>query len=85
MYTNYHKGRNKEYRICKALRKKGYDIVQRSAGSHSPIDILAIRREDNRISLIQSKPNGMSDNSRDKLEKKHSWLNGKFDIEFVVV
>jgi len=41
---NYVNGRNKEYKVCKQLKEIGFDIAQRSAGSHSPIDIFAINR-----------------------------------------
>ena len=46
---NYIKGRRKEYKICKMLREDGYDIVQRTAGSHSPVDIIAICKENKKI------------------------------------
>ena len=84
MYTNYHKGRRKEYKICDSLRKEGFDIVQRSAGSHSPIDVLAFRELDKKILLVQSKPNSMSEKAKEKLIECHAWLNGDFDVEFVV-
>ena len=41
---NYIKGRRKEYKICKKLIEKGFDIAQRTAGSHSPIDIIVINK-----------------------------------------
>ena len=53
--THYQKGRKKEYRICNSLREAGYDIVQRSAGSKSSVDIWAVRRKDHQILLVQSK------------------------------
>ncbi len=84
MYTNYCKGRKKEYKICKALREDGFDIVQRSAGSRSCIDVLAIRKEDNRILLIQSKPESLSVSAKDKLLRDNDWLNGEFNTEFIV-
>lgn len=84
MYTNYHKGRKKEYKICKALREDGFDIVQRSAGSHSCIDVMAIRKEDHKILLVQSKPESMSEIAKDKLLRDNDWLNGEFNTEFIV-
>lgn len=39
--TNYQKGRRLEYRVKKHFEDKGY-LVIRSAGSHSPIDLIAI-------------------------------------------
>ena len=43
---NYIKGRRKEYLIRDKLIKEGFDIVQRTAGSHSFIDVIAIRKSD---------------------------------------
>ncbi len=85
VYTNYHKGRKKEYKICNQLRKEGFDIVQRSAGSHSGVDIFAIRKKDKKIRLVQSKPRSMSYNAIHKLRKENDWLNEEFVVEFVVV
>ena len=42
MQTNYEKGRNAEYYVINILEKRGYKCV-RSAGSHTPIDILAAK------------------------------------------
>jgi Holliday junction resolvase len=39
--TNYDAGRRFEYEICRDLRAKGYH-AQRSAGSHSPVDVWAV-------------------------------------------
>ena len=80
----YQRGRDKEYRISKKLRQLGYDIVQRTAGSHSPIDIIAIDKASKSILLIQAKPSSMSDKAKFALEDKHDWLNGDFHVEFSV-
>jgi Holliday junction resolvase len=40
MPTQYERGRNFEYRIKAYLEKKGYRVI-RSAGSHTPIDLIA--------------------------------------------
>ena len=77
----YVKGRNKEYKIVKELKDRGFDIVQRTAGSHSPIDIIAIDKITKVIRLIQAKPEGF--NSK-KLEDEFRWLNGMFRVEFYV-
>jgi Holliday junction resolvase len=53
--TNYEKGRDYEYAIIRKLKKAGYDIAQRSAGSHSPIDIWALDTKNRKIKLIQAK------------------------------
>jgi len=84
MATNYSRGRQREYRLCDKLRKEGFDLVQRSAGSHSPVDIFAIREQDNKILLVQAKPKSLSDNGKRKIEEANSWLNGEFEVEFIV-
>ena len=81
---NYIKGRRKEYQICNKLREEGFDVVQRSAGSHSPVDIIAIRKADKKIKLVQSKPNTMLDNAIKKILEDNDWMNGKFNVEFIV-
>ena len=81
---NYKKGREKEYRICKRLREEGYNIVQRSAGSHSPVDIWAINIEEKKILLVQSKPESRTEREERKLYKENKKLNGKYSVEFMV-
>jgi len=81
--VNYRKGRAKEYRIMARLRMEGYNIVLRSAGSHSAVDVIGIRDGDEgifgkryvEIKLIQSKPKSMSKAQKEKLEEKYKWLN----------
>ena len=79
---NYVKGRKREYKICKELREKGYEIVQRSAGSHSPIDIFAINKELKIIKFIQAKPEGYD---AKKIEQEYAWLNGAYRVVFEVI
>lgn len=50
--TNYQRGYETERKIIEQLADQGY-LVLRSAGSHSKIDVLGIKR--NRIVAIQSK------------------------------
>ncbi|MCX8095435.1 MAG: hypothetical protein N3D74_04550 [Caldisericia bacterium] len=50
----YEKGRRFEYIVMNFLKDK-FNIVLRSSGSHSPIDILGIDTTNNRILLIQCK------------------------------
>ena len=77
---NYIKGRRKEYNICTQLKKQGYIIAQRTAGSHSPIDVIAIHKEKMEILFVQSKPEGYK-------EKKYDqwlWMNGYFKVRFEI-
>ena len=79
---HYIKGRRKEYAVCNKLKDEGYDIAQRSAGSHSPIDIFAISRTERIIKLVQCKPDNF--NSK-KIESELEWLKGNFRVEFEVL
>ncbi len=54
MTTNYSRGADFEYKICRDLKAKGYDC-QRSAGSHSPVDIWAVPREGRGLICVQAK------------------------------
>ncbi|MBT9252190.1 MAG: hypothetical protein KM296_00545 [Brockia lithotrophica] len=49
---HYRKGRNAEYAVKRKLEKEGY-IVIRSAGSHSPADLIAVNEE--KIVFVQVK------------------------------
>lgn len=87
----YNKGRRKEYDIIYKLRKEGYDIAQRTAGSHSPIDIIAINKLTKTIKLIQSKRTlkesmNYTDNKLKKsIEEEYRWLRDIFRVEFEVL
>ena len=54
--TNYRRGADFERRVCKYFDKQGYFTV-RSAGSHSPIDLVAIKAGE--VKLIQCKIDGV--------------------------
>ena len=84
MNKNYVKGRRKEYKITKKYKDMGYEIAQRSAGSHSPVDVFAIDRDTRTIKLIQAKPDSMSDNAKKKIIEENKWLNGLFRVVFEV-
>lgn len=83
--AKYIKGKKKEYRIVHAFKEEGYDIVVRSAGSHSPVDVWAINKLTRTIKLIQSKSDSMPESQKDKLMREFSWLNGGFRVSFEVV
>tara|TARA_Y100000310_G_C20594702_1_gene769888 strand:- start:951 stop:1181 length:231 start_codon:yes stop_codon:yes gene_type:complete len=74
------KGRRKEYKIRKELLNEGFDIVQRSAGSKSPIDVFAINKDTNEILFIQAKPEGYSR----KEYEQYMWLNNEFKVKFEI-
>jgi Holliday junction resolvase len=54
--NNYRRGADFERRVCKYFDKRGYFTV-RSAGSHSPIDLVAIKGGE--VKLIQCKIDGV--------------------------
>jgi Holliday junction resolvase len=81
-YNNYLKGRRKEYQIIKQLKTEGWTIVTRSAGSHSPIDIFAIKEGE--ILFIQSKPKNFSKKHIELLKSKYCWMNSNFKGRFEV-
>lgn len=85
------KGIRKENYLTEKMRGEGFDIVQRSAGSHSPVDIFAIDSKNKKILLIQSKRT-MSEymsytdpKIKEKLEKQLGYLNGVYSVEFIVM
>ena len=81
---NYEKGIKKERRIVNELKAEGWDIVQRSAGSRSPIDIWAINKDLKLIKLIQVKPNNFSGKEYLELLTIYKWINDVFKVEFEV-
>lgn len=81
---NYRKGRRKEYGVCDNLKKEGFEIAQRSSGSHSPIDVFAINKETKEIKFIQVKAGDLSSGEYSKIWEKNKWLNGKFDVSFEI-
>lgn len=83
---NYVNGRHKEYKIVNELKRQGYEIAQRTAGSHSPIDIFAVNRQLNKIKFIQSKPNNFSERKHNEIMKELDWLNkAEFTVEFEII
>lgn len=86
---NYRRGAQKEYRVRQRLLTEGWDIVQRSAGSHSLVDVWAVRKSDRKILLVQVKGN-ISEAERKKIMAEWEWLcdskgeDKKFDVEFVL-
>ena len=81
---NYLAGRKKEYRICNLLKAEGYDIAQRSAGSHSPVDIWAVNKHTKVIKLIQAKPNNFRNSQKNILLKKYGDLSGQYAVYFEI-
>ena len=81
---NYINGANKERRIVNKHRGMGH-IAFRSAGSHSPIDICIINREEKKITFVQSKPKKFSKKKAAKISEDLSWINDEFMVDFKVL
>jgi len=81
---NYIKGRKKEYKIVNDEKSKGR-ISFRSAGSHSPIDIVSIDPEGKKIKFIQSKPDNWTEKQINCLIEKNKFFNGTYEVIFSVV
>lgn len=90
MKNIYKQGARKEYQICANLRLQGYDIVFRSAGSHSPIDIVAIDSKGRRLLLVQSKRTlnktmkYIDPGLKIALESEFAYLCGTYECKFIV-
>ena len=82
---NYCRGRRKEYGACEKLKKEGFEIVQRTAGSHSPIDILAIDTKNKIIKLVQVKAGPLSPGKQKEILKENRTLSGEFEVSFEIV
>lgn len=82
--THYNKGREKEYNICRRLKREGYQIAQRTAGSHSPFDVIAINKDTKTIRLIQSKVTITPEWHKLEINRDWGWLNGEFKVEFTI-
>lgn len=79
------KGARLEREIVRKARDDGL-ISFRSAGSHSPIDVIIIDAENGRIDLLQCKAGkSYSDSFKAKLRAQFSHLNKFFDVRFDVV
>ena len=80
---NYEKGRRKEYKVCENLKKEGFPIVQRTAGSHSPFDIIAVDLKNRIIKLVQVKSGKYSRKAKKDFERVFYWYNeGQFKVKF---
>jgi len=53
--THYTSGRRLEYKVMEILRKEGYEIVLRTAGSHGKFDVIAGKSDPPHSKWIQVK------------------------------
>lgn len=76
---NYINGRAKEYRVMNKFKQEGL-VAFRSAGSHSPIDVIGINPLSKQIFLIQCKPKSMSDNKAQAILNDLKKLEGFYTV-----
>lgn len=80
----YTKGVRKERKIVNDAKKRGC-IALRSAGSKSPIDVVVIDHKRKIIQLIQSKGATIHDSTVRKLYKENEYLDGRYQVGYVVL
>ena len=83
MMTHYQKGARKERKLVNEARAHGLTAL-RSAGSHSPIDVVIIDYIAHTISLIQCKPDDFSKSKTEQLLEQYKHLNGTYEVRFEV-
>lgn len=81
--SNYRKGADKERRIVNRARAKG-NLALRSAGSHSPIDVVIVDYVNKVIKLVQSKPDSMSELAKKRILAQIRKYNGIYVVETFV-
>lgn len=80
----YLKGVRKERKLVNTNKALGH-ISFRSAGSHSPIDVVVINERLKAIRFYQAKSDKMPQSQITKLEQKYKFLNDFFKASFKVV
>lgn len=83
---NYLKGVRLERKIVSDAKRRGC-IAFRSAGSHSPIDVIIINPNKNSIKFIQCKSGKQATTKKEikSLLKKYCWMNDFFIASFTIV
>jgi len=81
MRTNYQRGADKERRIVNKFRNKGC-LALRSAGSHSPVDVVVVDVDLKEIKLIQAKLGGyLSKSAKKKLLDDLAKFDGEYNVK----
>jgi len=81
---NYQKGIRKERKLVNDARRRGL-IAFRSAGSHSPIDLVIINPALRSVRLIQCKTQELSDNQVQKILAPMKELNDFYKVCFQIM
>jgi hypothetical protein len=80
---NYVRGRRKEYKEIHKAKIQG-KLSFRSAGSHSPVDVVIIDYVNKTIGLIQCKPESMSVKEKTKIYLENKHLEGTYLVFYDV-
>lgn len=80
---HYINGIKKERRLVNRAKAQGH-IALRSAGSHSPIDVVIVDFTNHKIHLVQCKPASMKMNEQEMLELEFAHLNGTYEVTYEV-
>ena len=83
MKNIYRKGRRKEYLLINEAKKKGL-IAFRSAGSHSPVDVVILDFKNHKIRLLQSKTYQLTLGERMKILSQMP-VYSRCDVTFEIV
>ena len=81
---HYMKGYRKERKFMNEARQSGL-IAFRSAGSHSPIDVITVDSKNRRIELIQCKASELTDSMKKKIFEETEGLDGTYTVKFYVI
>jgi len=76
----YEKGVRKERAFVNQARRAG-NLALRSAGSHSPIDVVIIDRQRKIVRLIQCKPDNITPAHRERILKEINIPEGMYKVE----
>ena len=80
----YLKGVRKERKLVNRARANKL-LAFRSAGSHSPIDVVIIDKYHRKVRFIQCKPDDMAQSAKERLYNEFYWLEGSFKVSFEVI
>ena len=83
MNKHYMKGYRKERNLVNAAKALGC-LAFRSAGSHSPVDVIIIDSKQHMIHLIQAKAGDLSEAEKTRIKKANDKLNGIYKVQFTV-
>lgn len=81
---NYRKGYLKENKIVNDEKALGR-VAFRSAGSHSPIDVVSIDPYTGIIRLIQAKTYELSELQKKRIFEEVRALQGVFEVKFLII